>query len=51
MAHWRKIIVGDAFKLPSSDFNYYRWNAVGRQNAANHIKTDTRVQPRAKEPL
>src|SRR5205823_14877564 len=22
--HWRKIIVGDAFRLPSRDFNYYR---------------------------
>ena len=45
-AYWDRAIVNG-----SSDFNYYRWNAVGRQNAANHIKSDTRVQPRAKEPI
>lgn len=35
----------------SRDFNYYRWNADGRKNAASHIKSDTRVQPHAEEPL
>jgi hypothetical protein len=35
----------------SCDFNYYRWNAEGRKNAAQHIGSDTRVQPRAQEPL
>lgn len=45
-AYWDRAIVNG-----SSDFNYYRWNAVGRQNAANHIKSDTRVQPRAEEPI
>jgi hypothetical protein len=35
----------------SRDFNYYRWNAEGRKNAAQHIGRDTRVQPRAQEPL
>lgn len=35
----------------SSGFNYYRWNTDGRQNAAQHIKKDTRVQPHAEEPL
>jgi hypothetical protein len=35
----------------SSSFNYYRWNAEGRKNAAQHIKTDTRKQPRAEEPI
>jgi len=35
----------------SADFNYYRWNADGRKNAAQHVKSDTRVQPRAEEPL
>jgi hypothetical protein len=35
----------------SKNFNYYRWNADGRKNAAQHIKTDTRVQPHAEEPI
>src|SRR6516162_8627647 len=38
-------------KNGSSSFNYYRWNADGRANAAKHITSDTRVQPRAEEPL
>jgi hypothetical protein len=35
----------------SSQYNYYKWNAESRQNAAQHIKTDTRVQPRPEEPM
>ena len=35
----------------SGSFNYYRWNADGRKNAAQHTKSDTRVQPRSLEPL
>jgi hypothetical protein len=35
----------------SGDFNYYRWNGEGRQNAARHITSDTRVQPRVREPI
>ena len=35
----------------SGNFNYYRWNAEGRKDAAQHIDRDTRVQPRAEEPL
>jgi len=35
----------------SENFNYYRWNADGRKNAAQHVKTDTRVQPHAEEPI
>jgi Phytanoyl-CoA dioxygenase (PhyH) len=35
----------------SSGFNYYRWNADGRKNAAQHVKSDTRVQPHAEETL
>jgi hypothetical protein len=31
----------------SHTYNYYEWNRQSRQNAAQHIKTDTRVQPRA----
>ena len=31
----------------SNTYNYYEWNRVSRQNAAQHVKADTRVQPRA----
>jgi hypothetical protein len=35
----------------SSRYNYYEWNKDSRRNAAKHIKTDTRDQPRPEEPL
>jgi hypothetical protein len=35
----------------SDEFNYYEWNAVGRKSAAQHVKTDTRKQPKPEEPL
>jgi hypothetical protein len=35
----------------SSQYNYYKWNSENRQNAAQHVKTDTRVQPRPEEPM
>lgn len=35
----------------SSSFNYYEWNSSGRKNAAQHIKTDTRKQPRPEEHI
>jgi hypothetical protein len=35
----------------SRHFNYYEWNADQRKHAAQHIKSDTRWQPRAEEPL
>jgi len=38
-------------KNGSSQYNYYRWNLESRQNAAQHVKTDTRVQPRPEEPM
>jgi hypothetical protein len=31
----------------SNEFNYYEWNSVGRKNAAQQIKEDTRKQPKA----
>lgn len=40
-----------AIKNGSSEFNYYEWNGTGRKNAAQHIKTDTRKQPKPEEPL
>jgi hypothetical protein len=38
-------------KNGSGNFNYYRWNAESRKDAAKHIGSDTRVQPHAEEPL
>jgi hypothetical protein len=35
----------------SNAYNYYRWNVESRKSAARHIKTDTRVQPHAQEPM
>src|SRR5208282_1708413 len=35
----------------SSQYNYYKWNLESRKNAAQHVKTDTRVQPHAEEPM
>jgi len=41
----------EAVKNGSDEFSYYEWNAVGRSAAAQHIKTDTRKQPKPLEPL
>lgn len=35
----------------SAEFNYYEWNRTSRGSAAQHIKADTRPQPKALEPL
>jgi hypothetical protein len=35
----------------SREYDYYEWNATSRKNAAQHIRTDTRRQPNAEEPL
>jgi hypothetical protein len=35
----------------SSRYNYYKWNMESRHNAAQHVTTDTRIQPRAQEPV
>jgi hypothetical protein len=32
-------------------YNYYRWNAESRKQAAMHVKSDTRPQPRPEEPV
>ena len=40
-----------AIKNGSDKYNYYEWNKESRKNAAQHIKTDTRVQPHAEEPI
>jgi len=38
-------------KNGSASFNYYEWNATSRKDAAKHIKTDTRKQPKPEEEL
>jgi hypothetical protein len=35
----------------SSEYNYYKWNQESRRAAAQQIKTETRKQPRAVEPM
>ncbi len=45
-AYWDR-----AVRNGSRDYNYYAWNAEGRKSAAQQIKTDTRKQPKAEEPL
>jgi hypothetical protein len=35
----------------SNRYNYYKWNADSRKNAAKHIQVDTRDQPRPEEPV
>jgi hypothetical protein len=38
-------------KNGSNQYNYHKWNAESRYNAAQQVKVDTRVQPHAQEPL
>jgi len=40
-----------AVRNNSNTYNYYEWNRTSRQNAARHVKADTRVQPRPQVPL
>jgi len=35
----------------SHRYNYTEWNKTSRFNAAEHLKTDNRVQPRPEEPM
>jgi hypothetical protein len=44
-AHWARPV-----RNSSAEFDYYEWNAVGRRQAAAHVTTDTRKQPRPLEP-
>ena len=41
----------EAVENGSAEFNYYEWNAVGRKQAAQHVKADTRRQPKAKQEM
>ena len=44
--YWR-----EPLRNGSRDYNYYRWNAATRGAAAQQVKTDTRPQPKAEEPV
>jgi hypothetical protein len=44
--YWSEPIAND-----SHEFDYYRWNRDGRANAAAHIKSDTRKQPKPQQAL
>jgi hypothetical protein len=45
----------DYFNRPiannSEVYNYYRWNAKNRATAAQHVRSDPRVQPKPQEPV
>lgn len=38
-------------KNGSAEFNYYEWNSTGRASAAQHIKSDTRKQPKPEQHM
>jgi len=38
-------------KNGSAGYNYHRWNQESRFNAAQHVKADTRVQPKPEEEI
>lgn len=40
-----------AVKNGSDRYNYHRWNLESRYNAAQHVKGDSRIQPRAEEEV
>ncbi len=42
------LLRAEPIKNGSSEYNYHKWNLESRHNAAQHVKTDTRVQPRPK---
>lgn len=44
--YWKEAVANS-----SNTFNYYEWNRNNRQSASQHVKADTRVQPRAQVPV
>jgi hypothetical protein len=42
---------GEAIKNNSDIYNYYEWNAKHRATASDHVRTDTREQPRAQQQI
>ena len=45
-AYWNRPV-----KNGSRAYNYEEWNRTSRLEAAKHVKTDTRVQPKPEEPM
>lgn len=43
--------VDEPIKNSSREYNYQRWQATGRKDAAKHIKKDTRKQPKPEEDV
>jgi hypothetical protein len=41
----------EPIKNGSSGYDYDRWNQENRHSAAQHVKVDTRVQPKPEEPI
>jgi Phytanoyl-CoA dioxygenase (PhyH) len=41
----------EPIKNGSRNYNYYEWNKTSRASAAQHIKSDTRVQPKPEEDI
>ncbi|NPU68235.1 hypothetical protein HL667_24765 [Bradyrhizobium sp. 83012] len=41
----------EAIKNGSRNYDYYEWNRTSRASAAQHIKTDTRVQPKPEQDI
>lgn len=41
----------DPVRNSSRDYNYHKWNMESRHNAAQHVKNDTRVQPKPEETV
>jgi ectoine hydroxylase-related dioxygenase (phytanoyl-CoA dioxygenase family) len=41
---------GEAVDNGSDHFDYYEWNSRGRKEAAAHVTSDTREQPKARRP-
>lgn len=42
---------GESIKNGSRHYNYYEWNRTSRASAAQHVKSDTRVQPKPEEEV
>lgn len=45
-AYWNRPVLNG-----SRDYNYDEWNRTSRQEAAKHVTTDTRKQPKPEEPM
>ena len=40
-----------AVKNGSTEYNYHKWNLESRYNASQHVKGDTRIQPKPEEEI